>query len=163
MFKKRLELTFLSVIIISLLMLSKNYYDDYIFKNSDISDEYKQRIINKEQEILKLMYKYYGFSYKFPLIITDKFKGKLYGLTSFDNSGIKIYLNKNVMRESMDYVVDTVLAHEYAHALMFKMGHIYSNNDGHSDEWRQTCINLGGVNCEQYVNHSDVIMGKLPF
>lgn len=163
MFKKRLEYIFLAVIVLAILFLVNSYYDDYKFKNNDIPDSYKKRIENKEKEILELMYKNYGFTYKFPIIITDKFKGKLYGLTSYDNTNIKIYLNKKVMRESIDYMIDTVIAHEYAHAVMFKMGHIYTSNDGHSPKWRETCINLGGKKCEQYVNQNDVVLGKLPF
>lgn len=163
MFKKKLEITFLSVIVVAILVLTKNYYDSYVFKHSDISDHYKQLILDKEQEILQLMHQHYGFTFKVPLIVTDKFKGKLYGLTSYKNGKIKIYLNKNVMQESMDYMLDTVIAHEYAHALMFKTGEIRPNGDGHSSIWQQTCTNLGGINCEKYVNRSDVIMGKMPF
>ena len=163
MFKKKLEFTFLAIIFISILILAKNYYDDYVFKNYDIPSEYKERIIEKEKEILELMYKNYGVFHKFPVIITDKFKGRLYGLTSYQDGDINIYLNKKVMRESIDYMVDTVIAHEYAHALMFKMGHLHSKKDGHSSKWRETCINLGGKSCEQYVNQNDVVLGKLPF
>jgi len=163
MSKKRLELIFLSVIVIAMFILLKNYYDSYVYKHSDIPDTYKQRISDKEQEVLRRMHQYYGFSFKVPLIVTDKFKGRLYGLTSYHNQEIKIYLNKKVMRESMDYIIDNVIAHEYAHALMFKQGHIYSHNDGHSLEWQQACKNLGGLNCDKYVNSKDVIMAKMPF
>ena len=163
MFKKKLEFTFLAIIFISILILAKNYYDDYVFKNHDIPSEYIELIMKKEKEILELMYKNYGKFHKFPIIITDKFKGKLYGLTSYENGNIKIYLNKKVMRESMDYMVDTVIAHEYAHALMFKLGQLHSKSDGHSAKWKETCTNLGGKNCEQYVNQNDVVLGKLPF
>ncbi len=163
MFKKKLEFIFLSIIAIAILILSKNFYDSYSYKHNDISESYKQLISNKEQEVLKLMKDHYGFSFKVPLIVTDKFKGRLYGLTSYDNGVIKIYLNKKVMRESMDYMVDSVIAHEYAHALMFKLGYIHSKNDGHSLKWKQACVNLGGVNCGQYVNSRDVVIGKMPF
>ncbi|MCF6339896.1 MAG: hypothetical protein L3J10_03945 [Sulfurimonas sp.] len=67
------------------------------------------------------------------------------------------------MKESKEYILDSVLAHEYAHALMFQQGYFQTGNDDHSPLWQQTCINLGGVNCEQYVNNHDIIMGKLPF
>ncbi|WP_373001322.1 SprT-like domain-containing protein [Sulfurimonas sp.] len=163
MFTKKLEIFFLSIIVIAILMLSKNYYDNYIFSTNDIPDSYKQRIIDKEQEVLQLMQSNYGFSFRVPIIVTDKFKGKLYGITAYKNGDIKIYLNKKVMQESMDYMVDSVIAHEYAHALIFKLGIRDSNKDGHSKEWQQACENLGGMKCEQYVNSHDVVMGKLPF
>jgi len=163
MFKKKLELIFLSVIGIAITILAYNYYNNYIYKHNSISKEYKLLISNKEREVLQLMQKHYGFSFKVPLIITDKFKGRLYGLTSYDNGEIKIYLNKKVMQESMDYMVESVIAHEYAHALMFKLGHLHTKDKGHSKKWQQTCVNLGGVHCKQYVNRNDVIMGKIPF
>jgi SprT protein len=163
MFKKKLELIFLSVMLIAILILAKNYYESYVYKHSDIPDTYKQLISNKEQEILKHMYQHYGFTFKVPLIVTDKFKGRLYGLTSYHNGEIKIYLNKKVMKESMDYIIDSVIAHEYAHALMFKQGYLHENNDGHSPVWQQTCVNLGGINCAKYVDSDDIVMAKMPF
>lgn len=162
MFIKKFELLFLGIIIVASLVLAKNYYDDYSFKTNDISQSYKNRIIQKEQEVLLLMQKNYGFSFKVPIIVTDEFKGRLYGLTSYKNGEIKIYLNKKVMQESMDYMVDSVIAHEYAHALMFRLQN-FKKGDGHSKEWQNACIKLGGVKCEQYVNSHDVVMGKLPF
>lgn len=163
MFSKNLERLFLAVIFIALLVLVKNYYESYTFKINEIPDSYKQRIANKEQEVLQLMQSHYGFSFRVPIIITDRFKGRLYGITAYKDGEIKIYLNKKVMQESMDYMVDSVIAHEYAHALIFKLGIRDVEKEGHSKEWQQACINLGGVNCEQYVNSHDVVMGKLPF
>jgi len=161
LFVKKLEYTFILLIIFALLYLAKNYYDDYQFKHNDIPHSYKQRIVQKEKEVLQLMQKQYGFVYKVPLIVTDKFKGRLYGLTVYQNGDVKIYLNKKVMQESFDYIVDSVIAHEYAHALMFKLGNF--SGDGHSKEWQEACVKLGGVGCMQYVDRNDVIMGKLPF
>jgi predicted SprT family Zn-dependent metalloprotease len=164
MLKKRLEKVFIAIIFIATIILAKNWYDSYSFSKNDIPMEYKQRIADKEKEILKLMKEHYGYSYKVPIIITDEFNGRLYGLTSYKNGEIKIYLNKKVMKESIDYIVDNVISHEYAHALMFiRYGGLYSHDDGHSDLWKQTCINLGGLHCGKYVNTQDVILNKLPF
>ncbi|WP_455756275.1 SprT-like domain-containing protein [Sulfurimonas sp.] len=163
MFKKRLEIAFISIITVALLILINNYYKSYSFKNNDLPDRYKKLISDKEQEVLQYMQKNYGFRFKVPLIVTDKFKGKLYGLTSYENGKIKIYLNKKVMQESMDYMVESVIAHEYAHALMFKLGKLHTKDDGHSKLWQQTCVNLGGIDCQRYVNHKEIIMSKLPF
>lgn len=162
MLKKKLEYAFLAIIAIFTLVLAKNYYTSYTFQNNDIPPNYKQRIADKEQEILQLMQENYGFRFQVPLIVTDEFRGRLYGLTSYRNGEIKIYLNKNVMQESMDYIVDSVIAHEYAHALMFQQGHL-NVKDGHSEKWRVTCIKLGGVDCRQYVNGQEIIMSKMPF
>ena len=163
MFQKKLEMAFLTLILLSLAVLGTNYYNSYSFKNSDIPDSYKQRIINKEQEVLQHMQNNYGYAFKFPLIVTDRFKGRLYGLTSYENGDIKIYLNKKVMQESMDYIVDSVIAHEYAHALLFKQGYLHTKDDGHSKLWQQTCTKLGGIDCQQYVDQQEIIMSKMPF
>ena len=163
MFQKKLEYSFILLVIFALIYLAKNYYDSYQFKHNEIPHEYKTRIIEKEKEVLSLMQKHYGFAYKVPLIVTDKFKGRLYGLSVYKDGEVSIYLNKKVMQESIDYIIDSVIAHEYAHALMFKLGYFSKNGDGHSSRWREACVKLGGVNCEQYVSREDVIMGKLPF
>ena len=163
MLKKRLELIFLSVILLALSALALNYYNDYSFKNNEIPDSFKKRIQDKEQDILQHMQNNFGFTFKIPLVVTDKFQGRLYGLTAYEHGQITIYLNKNVMQESMDYMIDNVLAHEYAHALMFKLGDYSYNHEGHSKEWQQTCIKLGGADCRQYVDRDEIIMSKLPF
>ncbi|MEA1892710.1 MAG: SprT-like domain-containing protein [Campylobacterota bacterium] len=163
MFKKKLELIFITITLFAIVVLIHNYYKSHSFKSSDIPDSYKQRILEKEQEILKHMQQNFGFTFKVPLVITDRFKGRLYGLTSYRDGEIKIYLNKKVMQESMDYMVDSVIAHEYAHALMFKQGHLHTKNNGHSKLWQQTCIKLGGKDCQQYVNQKEIIMSKMPF
>lgn len=67
------------------------------------------------------------------------------------------------MQESMDYMVESVIAHEYAHALLFKLNRYHSKDDGHSQEWQSTCVKLGGVDCQQYVDRDEIIMSKMPF
>jgi len=163
MFKKNLEYAFIVIIVLSITVLLKNYYDDYVFKNSPLPDKARQQIIEKEREILSLMKEKYGVSFKVPIIITDKIESKLYGVTSYDNGDIKIYLNKKIMKESMEYMVENVIAHEYAHAVMFRYGLHKNKNDAHGDKWQEICQNLGGKKCQRYVNNNDVIMGKMPF
>ena len=163
MFKKRLELIFIIVIALALSLLGFNFYSAYTFKNNDIPDDFKERVKYKEQEVLQNMQKNFGFTYKFPLIVTDEIQGRLYGLTSYKSGEIKIYLNKNVMQESMDYIIDSVIAHEYAHALLFKLNRYHSKDDGHSQEWKQTCVKLGGDDCQRYVDRHEIIMSKMPF
>jgi serine/threonine-protein kinase HipA len=146
--------------------LKKSSYDRInkaLSQHNDIPQNYKDRIAIKEKEILQNMQKNFHITFKVPLIITDKFKGRLFGLTSYDHSDIKIYLNKNVMQESINYIIDSVIAHEYAHALLFKQGNYNSKDDGHSELWRRTCQKLGGKDCQQYVNHQEIIISKMPF
>ncbi len=163
MLQKKLEIGFASLILVSLLILIYNFYNSYSFKNSKLPESYKQLILEKEQEVLHHMQKNFGFVFRVPLIVTDKFKGRLYGLTSYENGEIKIYLNKKVMKESMDYMINSVIAHEYAHALMFKLGHMHTKDEGHSKEWQEICIKLGGNDCQQYVDQQEIIMSKMPF
>ena len=163
MLQKKLEIAFISIIVIALLILATNLYKSYSFKNNDIPDSYKELIANKEQEVLQHMQKNFGFVFKVPLIITDKFQDRLFGLTSYEKGEVKIYLNKKVMQESMDYMVNSVIAHEYAHALMFKLGYMHTGDDGHSKVWQETCLKLGGDDCQQYVDQKEIIMSKMPF
>ena len=163
MFKKKLEFIFLTVIILFTLVLISNYYKSSNFKNNPLPQSYLNQIEAKEQDVLARMQKNFGFSYKFPLIVTDKIPGRLYGLTSYSNGSIKIYLNKKVMQESFPYMIESVIAHEYAHALLFKLRRSTDEKAGHSDEWQETCLKLGGKDCQQYVNQHEIIMSKLPF
>lgn len=163
MFKKKLEFIFVSVILLAMSVLGLNYYKSYTFKNNDLPESYKKRIQMKEKEVLSNMQKHYGFTLDIPLIVTDKFQGRLYGLTSYKNGHIKIYLNKKVMKESLEYILEAVIAHEYAHALMFKQGHLHTKEKGHSALWQQTCVKLGGEDCQQYVDQQEIIMSKMPF
>lgn len=125
--------------------------------------EYQNAIAQEEKRVLAHMQKNYGFSKKFPLIVTDKIPGKLYGITALEKRGdIKIYLNKKVMKESFDYIIENVIAHEYAHAFLFFVDKD-QGPDGHGKIWQETCLNLGGRKCEKYVNAQDIVKGKLPF
>lgn len=162
-FNKRLETIFLLIIVTALLFLARNYYVTYTFKNSPLPQEYKKKIALKEQEVLDNMQRAFGYRHAYDIIVTNKFSNRLYGLTSFDNDKITIYLNKNVMQESMDYILDSVIAHEYAHALIFSLGHFENERGGHTKAWQQICQKLGGKDCRPYVNQHEVVMGKMPF
>lgn len=163
MFTKRLEAIFLGMILLATALLLYNFYNSYSFKNNPLPQNYIKQIHAKEQDILKHMQQNFGYSYKFPIIITDKIPGRLYGLTTYRGGAITIYLNKKVMQESFKYILESVIAHEYAHALLFELGHNSNKNEGHSKEWKETCVKLGGKDCRQYVNQHEIIMSKLPF
>jgi len=160
--QKKLEYSFIAIIILALSAFLLNTYNSYSFKHNPLPQSYIDKIEAKEQEILSNMQKNFGFVYKFPIIITDKIPGRLYGLSSYRDGDIKIYLNKKVMQESMDYILSDVVAHEYAHALLFKLNH-FDKKDGHSNIWQQTCTKLGGENCRRYVDTQEIIMSKIPF
>lgn len=176
MLEKRLSIVFISMMIVAVTVLGNNFYNSYKFNNNDIPDSYKQQIYDKEQEILQNMQSKFGFMFKVPLIVTDKLGDNLYGLTTYKNGEVKIYLNKNVMQKSMDYMLNTIIAHEYAHAILFKRENgrsmeaglyremsPHSKECGHSKEWKETCMKLGGDSCQQYVNQDEIIMSKMPF
>ncbi len=164
MFTRNLGFAFLAMSIFFSFYLAYSFYDAYTFEKSPIPKHVQKAIDRKEREILRLMQENYGFVYKFPLIVTDKIPSKLYGLTSLDEKGeIKIFLNKKVMKESLPYILESVIAHEYAHALLFELNKFAPNHEGHSRLWQQTCIKLGGEKCAQYVDINDVVIGKLPF
>jgi len=162
MFKKRLELIFLGVTLLFAGILLNNWYQSYLFDSNPISESYVQRIAEKKHEIMEKMRDAYGFTLDIPIIISDKLGQRRYGVTAYENGRIRIYLNKKVMRESMEYILDDVIAHEYAHALMFKQG-VLGNADGHTQQWQNVCQTLGGSRCDRYVDHEDVIRGKMPF
>ena len=161
--RKQLELFFISMIVIAILFLGYNYYKSYSFKHNPLPQSYMEKIKQKEQEVLANMQKVYGIYYKVPLIVTDKIQGRLYGLTAYENNEVKIYLNKKVMQESFEYMIDSVIAHEYAHALMFRLGYLHEEKAGHSKKWQEVCQNLGGKNCQQYVDTQEIILSKIPF
>lgn len=161
---KNIQSIFIGVTFFALVILAYNGYSAYSFKNNPLSTKYLLAIEEEEMRVLKNMKQNYGFSHRFPLIVTDKIPGKVFGVTSLEDNGkIRIYLNKKVMRESFEYVISDVIAHEYAHALLFKNGYYQNGGEGHSNVWRKICVKLGGAQCRDYVNSHKVIMGKLPF
>ena len=98
MLQKKLELFFLSLILIAVSVLARNYYKSYSFKHNPLPQEYLDKIKNKEKDVLAHMQHNFGLSIKFPIIITDKIPGRLYGLTSYKNGHISILLNKKIMQ-----------------------------------------------------------------
>jgi len=163
MFTKKLEIFFLAIIIVAGTALGLNYYNSYLFKHNPLPKTYLEKIRNKEKDVLNHMQKNFGFQKRFPLVITDKIPGRLYGLTSYENGKITIYLNKKVIRENFKYILSDVLPHEYAYALLFSLHKNSNTNNGHSKLWQQTCFKLGGKDCTQYVNQHEIIMSKMPF
>lgn len=162
--QKKIQRIFIVISTIALIILLRNLYVSYRFDTQPIPESFVAEIEAVEQDVLNNMQRSFGFRYQVPIIITDKIPGKVYGVTSKNKQGqVNIYLNKKVMKESFDYILSDVIAHEYAHALLFKSGYYASGGEGHSDTWLKTCEKLGGSKCQRYVDSHDVIMKKLPF
>ena len=98
-----------------------------------------------------------------PIVITNKIPDNLFGLTTYKKGIIKILLNKNRFQENENYMINYVLPHEYAHALMFYMGNFTNKNGGHTKKWQQICKNIGGLKCERFVGEKDILMEKFEF
>jgi len=151
----------MGIVVLSAILLAYTMISTYNFKHSPLSVNIKNQIKQKEYEILNNIKRVYGINAKIPIIISKKMKNRLYGLCSLDkNNKIKIYLNKNMFQESKDYMIDDVLPHEYAHAMMFIFGKTTNINGGHTKQWQQICKNIGGIRCERFVDSNDIIISK---
>lgn len=144
-----------------------SWYNNYKFDNNPLSNEINQKIAIKKFEIKQLIKKRYKIDFNPAVIVIDEMKSKLFGMAHFDikTYEIKIYLNKKRFKESLNYMLEDVMPHEYAHALMFKFGYFSNKNSGHTDEWQKICKNLNGKRCDRFVNHNDILIDKtkLPF
>ncbi len=159
--KKSLERIFLGIVLFASAILGYNYYSEYRFEEN-FDKRYLPPLHKKEQEILRNMQRSFGYTVRFPIVITEKIPGRIYGFATFNKKGhVVIYLNKRVFKESFDYILDDVLAHEYAHALLLSRGYINDAEGGHTPLWQRTCKALGGLHCERYVDRDDVVSRKL--
>lgn len=163
MFIHRLKRYFQIIIFVSICFLIYSWYNNYQFSNQELKTSIINQIKNKEQALKNLVYKHYKIHVIFPIIISNELPSNLFGLTSYSKGEIKIYLNKKRFQESLDYMIDDVLPHEYAHAMIFKLK-IYSNEDkGHSKAWIKMCKILEGLKCKRFVNSKDIVFGKTNF
>lgn len=164
MFLQKLKFTFLSLTILASIFLIYNWYKVYEFKNNPLDEEILRKIEIKHLELQKLTYQKFGIKRKIPVLISDKMPSSLYGAATFSKTKeIKIYLNKKRFKESSEYMLDNVLPHEYAHALMFATNNFTNENGGHSLKWQKICQALNGLKCDRFVNHNDIIIGKTNF
>ena len=159
-FFNKLNITFLSLTVLCLGLLLNSSYKNYKFDNNPLSNEINKKIAMKKSEIRKLIKKRYKVEFNPSVIVTDKMSGKLFGMAAIDANEIKIYLNKKRFKESLNYMIEDVLPHEYAHALMFRFGNFSSKNSGHTITWQKICKNLNGSRCDRFVNHNDILIDK---
>ncbi len=144
------------------ILLIYSVYNAYKFKNSPLEKNIQERIQKKYLYLQSLAYTKFGITRKVPLIISDKLPAKFFGIATYSKKTgkIEIYLNKNRFKESLDYMIDDVLPHEYAHAIMFILGDFSDENAGHSKKWQDICIALEGKKCNRFVNNNDIIFDK---
>lgn len=156
---------FLAITIFGIMGIVYLQYEDKKFYNNDLEKRIYDRIYFKEIEIRKLIKKHYGIDFKVPIIISKELGTKRFGMAVFNpiNNDIKIYLSKSRFKESENYMINDVLPHEYAHALMFKLGKFSNENGGHTKAWQNACINLNGLRCDRFVNHDDILIDKMGF
>ena len=161
-FTKSLEKFFILSMLIAIGYLLYNWNQSRAFKNNPISQNIQNRVNSAEAKVLGLIRKKFNIDLDIPLIISDEFHSNLYGLTSYKDQEIKIYLNKKRFKESEDYMIEEVIPHEYAHAMVFVLGKNVSG-DGHTKIWQELCVELEGKNCVQYVDNEEIVRAKMGF
>lgn len=152
---------FLLLTIFATIYLIYNIYEEKQFENSPLSNEITSKVYKRVDEVENRAKEIYGVSIKFPISIKNM-DSSLYGVTMRNANGIEIVLNRKRFKENLNYMIDDVIPHEYAHALQFAFG-TFNRNDGHSREWEKICLELGGSRCDRYVNYKDVIYEKIGF
>jgi SprT protein len=164
MFLQKLYRFFFFSVLISICLLLYNWYKDYEFDNNPISQELEQQIFLKKEQTRQLLQRHYNISLNVPIIVSDKLPSSLYGVAVFTNDEkILIYLNKKRFKESRVYMLDYVIPHEYAHAVMFHLKEFSKEQSGHSEKWESICKNLNGKKCDRFVDNHDIIIGKTGF
>jgi SprT protein len=186
MFLKKLYTTFFIISLVGIVLFIYILYDNYKFDNSKLSKDVQQRIYLKKQDMIKKIQDKYNIYLDVSIIIKKNIKGNLFGIATYNtkksninidkydsvykigsydtkNVNIKIYLNKNHFKESLDYMIDEVLPHEYAHALMFRLNEFTNELGGHTQKWRDICIFLSNNRCGRYANTQDIVIEKTDF
>jgi len=139
-----------------------SWYEGNSFKTKPLSATVQKEIIDRQNEVLSLIRKKYKTQTDIPLVVSDEFSSQLYGLTSYKDGKITIYLNKKRFRESKNYMIEEVIPHEYAHALVIALRE-RSSQDGHTQLWQDICLELDGKICTRYVDNEEIIAQKMKF
>ncbi|WP_121627040.1 SprT-like domain-containing protein [Poseidonibacter antarcticus] len=161
MFIQQLKKIFLIVVILSCFLLTYLWYDNYLFSTNPLSKEIQNKIYQKHQTLKYLTYKYFKIKKIFPIIVSDELDSSKFGMAVYSkDSKITIYLNKKRFKENEDYMINDVIPHEYAHAIMFQMRDFSDENSGHSKKWQNICKKLEGLRCDRFVNHQDILIEK---
>ena len=161
MFIQQLRKFFLIVVIFASISLTYLWYDDYSFASNPLSKNIQNKIYKKHQELKYLTYKYFKIKRTFPIIVSDELDSSKFGMAIYSKDRrINIYLNKSRFKENENYMIDDVIPHEYAHAIMFALGNFSNENNGHPKIWQDICKKLNGLRCDRFVNHKDILIEK---
>lgn len=152
---------FFFVTLISCILFLYLFYQDYQFRTNPLSHDILTKLNAKNNIIKQTIKQKYNIDYNIPIIIADNLPKNLYGLASYQNGKIKIQLNKKRFQENKNYMIDYVLPHEYAHALMFYYGKFEEENGGHTLLWQNFCHEIGGIKCDRFVDHNDILIEKI--
>lgn len=164
MFIQRLNQFFFFVVVISLVLLGYYWYQDYRFNKEPLPQKYQDQIAYKKQQTRLLLRQNMGINLNVPVLVSDKLPDNLYGATVFTKQReIIIYLNKKRFQESSKYMIDHVIPHEYAHAVMFYLGDFSKKQSGHTQKWQAICKKLNGLKCNRFVDSHDILIGKTSF
>ncbi len=164
MFLGKLKLFFILITILALAALAYLWYKDYSFDNSPLNPKIKSQIDKKRYDLKLLASTKFGVNSTIPVVISNKMPSNIYGMATINQSKkIVIYLNKKRFKESSDYMINDVLPHEYAHALMFVFNDLTKENGGHTIRWENICKKLNGLRCNRFVDNHDIIIGKTKF
>jgi len=159
-FTKTLERFFIFLMALAIAYLVSNWYKSTSFKENPLSQKTQTRVLKAEDKALSLINERFQLRPIIPLIISDEFHSNLYGLTVYKDNEIKIYLNKKRFKESEDYMINEVIPHEYAHAMVFLLGK-KTSKDGHTPLWQKICLELEGKQCIQYVDNEAIVREKM--
>jgi hypothetical protein len=44
---------------------------------------------------------------------------------------------------------------------MFYFGKFEQENGGHSKLWQTFCLDIGGIKCDRFVDHNDILIEKI--
>ncbi len=159
---KKLEISFVILILTALSYLLFSWYESNTFKTNPLSESVQKEIDERKEQVVSLIRKKYNLHTEIPLIVSDKFSSRLYGLTSYKDGEIRVYLNKKRFKESKEYMIEEVIPHEYAHAVVIALGK-RSTQDGHTQLWQAVCLELDGKDCRRYVDNEEIIAQKMKF
>ncbi len=161
MFFQNLQKIFLFITISAAALLVFIWYKDYTFFENPLDKRYIQQIKIKQKELKYLAKINFNVIKDFPVIVSSDMNDNRFGMAVYEKNGsIKIYLNKKRFKESSNYMINDVLPHEYAHAIMFFLGDFSKENSGHTKKWQLICKKINGLRCERFVNHNDILIEK---
>lgn len=160
----KIQKLFLFITISALALLVYIWYKDYNFTKKPLDKKHQLKIYEKTQELKTLAYKHFKITRTFPIVISENMNANRFGMASYNYNGkIEIHLNKKRFKENANYMIDDVLPHEYAHAIMFYFKDFSKENSGHTKRWQNICKKLNGKRCDRFVNHNDILIEKTNF